>query len=108
MDKLRLKVTIDRPIGFKDSYGNIYPINYGFISGIIGGDGEEQDAYVISKNVTSPISSFEGTLVAIIYRKNDDENKWIVTSDEEVLSKDEIVEKTYFLEQYFDSVIEVL
>ena len=41
-------VTIDRPLGsyhpeYKDMY---YPINYGYIEGIIAPDGEEQDAYV--------------------------------------------------------------
>lgn len=49
MEKLNLKVTIDRPIGYIDSFNNTYPINYGFVPGIIGGDGEEQDVYVISK-----------------------------------------------------------
>lgn len=40
MEKLKLRVTIDRPIGFEDDYGNIYLINYGFVLGVIGGDGE--------------------------------------------------------------------
>ncbi len=31
MEKLNLKVTIDRPIGYIDSFNNIYPINYGFV-----------------------------------------------------------------------------
>ncbi len=108
MEKLKLKVTIDRPIGFEDSYGNVYPINYGFVSGVIGGDGEEQDVYVISKEVNSPIKTFEGVLVAVIHRKNDNENKWVVTSEKEVLSEKEIFESTRFLEKYFDSIIEVL
>lgn len=105
MEKLKLRVTIDQPIGFEDSYGNVYPINYGFISEVIGGDGEEQDAYVISKEATSPIKTFEGVLVAVIHRKNDNENKWVVTSEKEVLSEKEIVERTHFIEKYFDSVI---
>ena len=40
-------VFIDRPMGtyhpkHKDIY---YPVNYGYISGVIAEDGEEQDAY---------------------------------------------------------------
>lgn len=108
MEKLRLRVTIDRPIGFKDRYGNVYPINYGFVSGVIAGDGEAQDVYVISKAVTSPIDVFEGVLVAVIHRKNDNEDKWVVTSDKEVLSEKEIRENTHYLEQYFDSSIAFL
>ena len=41
-----VKVTVDRPMGsyypnHKDMY---YPINYGYIEGIMAPDGEEQDA----------------------------------------------------------------
>ena len=41
-------VTVDRPMGsyhpeHKDMY---YPVNYGYIEGIIAPDGEEQDAYI--------------------------------------------------------------
>ena len=45
-------VTVDRPMGsyhpeHKDMY---YPVNYGYIEGIIAPDGEEQDAYLSSAN----------------------------------------------------------
>lgn len=45
----KVTVKIDRPLGtfhpeHKDLY---YPINYGYIEGLIAGDGEEQDAYVL-------------------------------------------------------------
>ena len=44
-----VKVVVDRPLGsyhpkHKDMH---YPINYGYIEGIIALDGEEQDAYII-------------------------------------------------------------
>ena len=43
----RVKVKIDRPLGsyhpkHKDIY---YPINYGYIEGIMAPEGEEQDAF---------------------------------------------------------------
>lgn len=55
-----VKVTVDRPLGSyhpknKDMY---YPINYGYIEGIIAGDGEEQDAYIIG--IDEPIKEFTG------------------------------------------------
>ena len=42
-------VTVDRPLGsyhpeHRDMY---YPINYGYVEGIIAPDGEEQDAYIL-------------------------------------------------------------
>lgn len=53
-------VKVDRPLGtyhprHKDLY---YPINYGYIEGIIAGDGEEQDAYIIG--VDHPVETFTG------------------------------------------------
>lgn len=44
----RIKVEIDRPIGFKHPKFNItYPVNYGYLPGTKGPDGEEIDAYVL-------------------------------------------------------------
>ena len=48
MAKKNLTVIIDRPIGY-DHDGTIYPINYGYVAGIMGGDGEEQDAYILTE-----------------------------------------------------------
>ncbi|GEL90629.1 MULTISPECIES: inorganic pyrophosphatase [Pediococcus] len=108
MNKLKLQVTIDRPKGYVDQFGNVYPLNYGYISGIIGGDGEKQDVYVISKNAETPIGTFTGILVAIIHRDDDVETKWVVTSEKEVISEKEIFENTQFLEKHFNSRIEIL
>lgn len=38
---------MDRPMGYVH-HGTTYPINYGYIEGIIVGDGEEQDVYILS------------------------------------------------------------
>lgn len=103
--KGRIRVVIDRPIGYCDSYGNTYPINYGYIPGIIAPDGEEQDAYVLGVN--KPLKEFDGALIAIIHRKNDVEDKWVV-SDGTLFSVEEIRRITYFIEQYFDSYIELV
>ncbi|MBF2599193.1 inorganic pyrophosphatase [Listeria seeligeri] len=108
MKKLKLKITVDRPIGYTDEFGNIYPINYGFVSGIIGGDDEEQDVYIISSKVDKPLKSFTGELIAVITRKDDVEGKWVVTSKEEQLTLEEIKNTVHFIEQYFDSDIEMI
>lgn len=62
---MQVTVTIDRPMGsFHPQHKNLYyPINYGYIEGIIGGDGEYQDAYVIGVDI--PLSHFTGKVIAL-------------------------------------------
>ena len=70
-------VTVDRPLGsyhleHKDMY---YPINYGYVKGIMAPDGEEQDAYILG------------------------------VDEAMTFTKEEIREQIHFQEQYFDSEI---
>lgn len=100
-----VKVTVDRPLGsyhpkHKDIY---YPINYGYIEGIIAPDGEEQDAYILG--VAEPVEVFTGKVIAIIHRYDDVEEKWVVAPEDISLTKDEIMEQVRFQEQYFKSEI---
>lgn len=100
-------VTIDRPLGtyhpnHQDMY---YPINYGYIEGIIAPDGEEQDAYIIGVDV--PVERFTGKIIAIIHRYNDVEEKWVVAPESMTFSKEEIWEQVRFQEQYFESTIQM-
>ncbi|MGM0217424.1 inorganic diphosphatase [Enterococcus sp. AZ126] len=107
MKKLKVKVTVDRPLGYQDSFGNIYPVNYGYIAGVIGGDEEEQDAYILAVPSVK-ISTFIGIVVAVIHRKDDNETKWIVIPEKSSISENEISHQTQFIEQYFDHYIEML
>ena len=84
------------------------PINYGYIPNLIGGDGEWQDVYIISENVSAPLEVFEGELVAISHRADDVETKWILITAGELVTYDQIKQSTHFLEQYFTSTIELL
>ena len=98
-------VTIDRPLGsyhpkYKDMF---YPINYGYIEGIIAPDGEEQDAYVLGVN--EAVEKFTGKIIAIIHRSDDVEEKWVVCPKNCSFSKDEIMEQVMFQEQYFESEV---
>ena len=100
-----VKVIVDRPLGsphpkYKDI---IYPVNYGYIPGVIAGDGEEQDAYILGVN--EPITEFVGKVIAIIHRLNDMEDKWIVVPENKSLSKEEIANSVAFQEKFFDTEI---
>ncbi len=99
----RVKVTVDRPVGYRDRFGNTYPVNYGYIEGIIAGDGEEQDAYILGEK--EPLDSFEGFLIAYVRRKNDVEDKWVVSNA--FYTAEEIMEQVEFMEKYFDSYVEL-
>ncbi|RZI48695.1 inorganic diphosphatase [Lactococcus kimchii] len=103
------KAIMDRPLGYVH-HGQAYPLNYGFIEGLIAGDGEEQDVYVLSKlpENQKPLTSFTGKLIAVIHRKDDVEDKWVLTSEGETFTKDEIAASVHFQEQYFDSEIELV
>ncbi len=99
-------VVIDRPLGSTHpKYPDIrYPVNYGFVPGILGGDGEEQDVYLLG--VDRPLETFTGEIIAIIHRRDDVEDKWVVAPKNRRFSENEIRKATAFQEQYFQ--IEVL
>ena len=100
-----VKVTVDRPLGsYHPKHQDIYyPINYGYIKGIIAPDGEEQDAYILGVN--EPVKEFVGKIIAIIHRKDDIEEKWIVAPEGITFTKEEIMQQVHFQEQYFKSEV---
>ena len=102
-----VKVIIDRPLGtYHPKHQNIYyPVNYGYVEGIIAPDGEEQDAYVLGVNV--PLKEFEGKVIAVIHRLDDVEEKWVVVQEGTALSKEEITEQVYFQERFFKTEIKM-
>lgn len=100
-----VKGTVDRPLGsYHPEYKEMqYPINYGYIKGIMAPDGKEQDAYVLG--LDQPVNECIGKVIAIIHRKDDIEEKWVVVPENISFTKEEIFKQTYFQEQYFDSKI---
>ena len=102
-----VKVLVDRPLGsyhpkHRDMY---YPVNYGYIEGIMAPDGEEQDAYILG--VDRPVDEFKGKIIAIIHRYDDVEEKWVVAPEGKTFTVDEIKEQVDFQEQYFNSEIRI-
>ena len=100
-----VKVIVDRPLGsqhpqYKETY---YPINYGFVEGIMATDGEEQDAYILGVDV--PVKEFVGKIIAIIHRYDDIEEKWVVVPLNKSYTKEEIKKQVEFQEKYFKSEI---
>lgn len=94
--------TIDRPLGsaHPDFPEMIYPINYGYVNGVFADDGEEQDVYVLGTD--KPLERFEGKVIAIYHRTNDNEDKWVVALDERDYTNEEILESIIFQEKYYE------
>ena len=101
-------VTVDRPLGsvhpkHPDLY---YPVNYGYINGVMAPDGEEQDAYILG--VSEPVEEFTGRVIAIIHRYDDIEEKWVVAPESMRISADEIMQQVSFQEQFFQSEVRMI
>ncbi len=97
-------VKMDRPMGSTHpKHCFIYPVNYGYIPNTMSGDGEELDAYVLGEH--RPLDTFEGVVVAIIHRTNDDDDKLVVMAEGRNYTDDQIRALTEFQEQHFESVI---
>ena len=100
-----VKVIVDRPLGsFHPTHKNIYyPINYGYVEGVIAPDGEEQDAYILGVN--EPVKEFEGAIIAIVRRLDDVEDKWVVAPEGASFTAEQIAEAVGFQEKYFKTEI---
>ena len=102
-------VVIDRPIGHTHVTKGItlhYTINYGFLPGITGGDGEEQDVYILG--VDEPLETFRGKIIGAIRRADDNEDKLVAAPEGMSFSAEDVRKATCFVEKYFDSSVQVL
>ena len=99
-------VVIDRPVGFHHVTKGIhldYTINYGYLPGVIGGDGEEQDVYILG--VSEPLETFTGRIIGVVRRKDDNEDKFVAAPEGVPFTAAQILEEIYFVEKYFDSTV---
>ena len=98
----QVHVVVDRPVGYQ--HGDMkYPVNYGYIPDLPGGDGEEQDAYILG--VAEPLSEFDGQVIAVVCRRDDCEDKLVVAPTGMTYHQGQIEEAVCFQEQFFDSHI---
>ncbi len=100
-------IFMDRPLGYvhkKEKYTLTYPVNYGFIPDVIGGDGEELDVYLLG--VDEPVSKCTAKIIGIVHRENDIEDKLVAAPEGVSFTKEEIAKQVEFQEKYYDSFIE--
>lgn len=104
---MRITARIDRPLGsvHPNHPDLIYRVNYGEVVGVPAPDGDWQDAYVLGVDV--PLTTFTGRRIAVIHRRDDVENKWVLAPDGMTFTAEEIMSAVHFQEQYFDSYCEL-
>ena len=100
-------ISIDRPVGsvHPKHHDIIYPINYGYIPKVLGGDGEELDVYLLG--VDTPVKEYTARIIGIVHRHNDVEDKLIAAPEETNYTNEEITEAVKFQEQYYQSEVEL-
>ena len=99
-------VVIDRPVGFHHVTKGVhlhYTVNYGFLPGVTGGDGEEQDVYILG--VTEPLETFTGRIIGAVRRRDDNEDKLVAAPEGMTFTAKQIAEAIHFVEKYFDSTV---
>ena len=104
----RVHAEMDRPLGTEHPKhpGLYYPINYGYLPGVVGGDGEELDVYVLG--VREPLETFDGRVIGIIHRQDDNEDKLAAAPDGMIFDQAQIAQQVFFQEQYHCSRVEPL
>jgi inorganic pyrophosphatase len=97
-------IRMDRPIGSRHpEHGFFYPLNYGYLPGVIGADGESLDAYLLG--VFEPVEEFKGVCIAVIHRLDDEDDKLVVAPPGKSYTPDQIRALTEFQERFFRSEI---
>ena len=93
----KVNVIVDRPVGYRH-HSYVYPINYGYIVELIAPDGECQDAYLLG--CKEPLKEAQGTVIAIIRREDDNEDKLVVALNGDY-TDEEIENEVHFQERFF-------
>lgn len=97
-----VRVVEDRPLGSAHPRHPdlIYPVNHGEIPDTVSGGGLPIDAYLLGWN--EPVSETSGTVVAVVERINDLEDKLVVGKLGTYWTDEEIWQAVHFQEKFFE------
>lgn len=103
-----VEVVVDRPLGSLHPRHPdvVYPVNCGELPRTVSGDGCPIDAYLLGPEV--PVQRAAGTVVGVIVRDDDVEDKLVVHTEGKPVSAEEIWESVWFQERYFQARLLVL
>ena len=105
----RIAVEIDRPLGstHPSERDIVYGVNYGFVPGTLAPDGHPLDVYVL--DATEPLERCEATVIAIVRRRDDVEDKLVAVADPAragAWDAAAILAAIAFQERFFDAWVE--
>lgn len=98
-----VKIKIDRPMGsVHPRFDKLkYTSNYGYLEGVKAPDGDNLDAYLL--NIYEPVSEYEGIVIAIVHRLNNDDDKLVIIPKDQSISDEEIDKAVEFQEKWSKS-----
>lgn len=100
----KVELVIDRPLGSRHpENGFLYTVNYGYIPNTLAPDGEGIDGYFLGTD--EAVSRAEGTCIAIVHRRNDNDDSLVVVPEGMEISDGEIIKAVQFQEQFFDFML---
>ncbi len=101
----KVQLEFDQPIGssYEPHKIDSYPVNYGYVPGILAPDGDDLDAYFLGTD--KPLTKVEGICIAIVHRRNDDDDKLIVVPEGIRYTDEEIMKQVAFQEHLYDSIV---
>ena len=95
----KIRIEFDRPLGTKHpKFGWVYPLNYGYVPGVMAADGDELDVYYLSSD--KPLQEAEGICIGYVHRFDDNEDKLIATDGSELSAK-ELEKRLEFQEKWY-------
>lgn len=102
-----VNIKIDRPVGsiHPEHPELVYPVNYGYIPDVFGGDGEEIDVYLLGVDV--PVEEYTARIIGIVHRHNDTEDKLVAAPEGLDFDENKISKSVSFQERYYESEIEL-
>lgn len=102
-----VNIKIDRPVGsiHQEHPELVYPVNYGYIPDVFGGDGEEIDVYLLGVDV--PVEEYTARIIGIVHRHNDTEDKLVAAPVGLDFDENKISKSVSFQERFFESEIEL-
>lgn len=98
----KVHVTVEATYGsFHPQFADTqYPCNYGYVEEILKESGEYVNAYVYGIN--EPIDTFQGVIIAVIYRKETDQ-PIVVVSKETTYNRQDVINTVGEIEQYYQT-----
>ena len=98
-------IVMDRPVGTHHPKHPhiVYPINYGYIDGMLSADGEGIDVYLLG--IHEPLDTYHAKIIAVIRREDDIEDKLAAAPVGMDFSEQEIADAIRFQEQFYRSSV---